>query len=142
MASRADRFTKDDLWYSGDGDLVVGGDGDLRDTSDDKSRTRALIQEIQQVLSSSTGDWKSNPTFAADLAEFIGEIANDAAGDRIARRIKEKLVRMGIVSSGQLDIIPLILGSTALFRITVTTGLHTSEVNMGYDSDNKRFRGY
>lgn len=142
MATKADRFTTDDLWYSELGDFVVDDSGDLKDTSVDQSRTRALIQEIQQVLTSSTGDWKTDPTFAADLGDFIGEAASYKIGERLAKRMAERLVMMGIVSPGEVEIVPLVLDSVALFRMRIKTGLVISEVNLGYDSDLNRFIGY
>jgi hypothetical protein len=142
MAGRRDRFTTEDLWYSELGDFMVDASGDLLDTSLDSSHTRAVIQEIQQVLTSSTGDWKTDPTFAADLSEFIGEVASQRAGDRVARRIAERLVMLGVVSPGEVEVVPLVLDSVALFRMRIKTGTATSEINLGYDSDLSRFVGY
>ncbi len=141
MARFSERYTKTDLWFNEDGDLEVDGSGDIKDTS--SNVLRAVLQEIQHVLLSSTGDWKAEPAFAADLAKFIGLAATPDVADRVALRIRDKLVGLGVVGSQELVVLPLLVGETTFIRVILVspTG-ETEQIHFGYDSDTKRFIGY
>lgn len=96
-----------DLDFTWDGDLTVGDDGDLGDTSDDF--IRSLMNEIRDCVKSEFGDWEKDPHVAGDLDDFKGEPNTRGTGKRIEERVKSRLVSASIVQSGdvQVKVIPV-----------------------------------
>ncbi len=84
-----------DLRWTWDGDYSCGDDGDLEDTSFDY--IYSLIQEIQTIVKGEFKDWEKHPNLCADLNDYNGEPNTRATGDKIANRIKSKLVSGGLV---------------------------------------------
>lgn len=91
-----------DIAWQWDGDFGRGIDGDLADTSSD--HVQALVQEIQSVIRSISGDWKEHPTLAADLAEFRGEANTRENAERMKKRIISVLTAHNIVRREDLEV--------------------------------------
>lgn len=83
--------------FTWDGDLTVGLDGDLGDTSDDF--IRSLMNEIRDCVKSEFGDWEKDPHVAADLSDFKGEANTRNTGKLIEERVKSRLASAPIVAA-------------------------------------------
>lgn len=91
-----------DVDLTWDGDLQVGDDGDLKTNSDDY--IRATETAVQNIVKADFGDWDGDPTFAANLSDFIGEPNNRENGQKIAQRVKSRIVAMGIAEASDITV--------------------------------------
>lgn len=113
-----------DLDWTWDGDFILGDDGDLKDTSDDL--IRSLENEIMTLVKSETTDWEINPTFAADLSDFLGEPNSRENGGRIEDRVRLKLASTGLVLSGDMEVRVVPVGAHEIMIIISVQALATS----------------
>lgn len=73
-------------WDALNGDLELGPDGDVGDTSRDV--LKAFRAEVQNRVKSAFGDWRIHPNQAASLESLIGQPFNtNTAEDGIAKII-------------------------------------------------------
>jgi hypothetical protein len=86
MAGNYDSIDFDWTWS---GDYIIGDDGDVQDTSDD--RLLSLVNEITTVVKSSVGDWAEEINVGADLDDFVGEPNTRATADDILSRLESSL---------------------------------------------------
>lgn len=95
-------YDENDLDWTWDGDLIIGDNGDIGDTSYDG--LESLLNEIQTVVRSDFGDWEKHPIHASNLSDFRGEPNNRATAQAIEDRIKSSLTTAGIVAESDLTI--------------------------------------
>ena len=140
MASRLDRFTTLDLYWTEDGDLDVTDGGDLRDTREGISR--ALLQEVQTVLKANMGDWRTEPRLGANLTSLIGNVNSLEVADLVAEMVYRSLVDYNIIDINQALVLPIPINDVILVRTIIDTPVGDLTVHFGYDSHTRRFIGY
>ena len=91
-----------DVYWTDDGDLLVGPTGDLFDTEEDP--LRSLVQEIKTRIMGDQEDWELYPDVGAGLSELIGEPNNKATAEAGRAKIIAALTRDGLVSSSDISI--------------------------------------
>ena len=91
-----------DTKWSLNGDLAIGKDGDIADTSYDV--LRSLRQEVRTRVRSSLEDWELHPNLGSDLDEIIGLPNNRDTAETGKARIIESLVRDNFMSEGDIKI--------------------------------------
>jgi hypothetical protein len=75
-----------DLLWDDNEDLQADEVGDLGTTEDDA--LLAKIQQLRSIVVASVGDWASDPAFAADLHDFVGQPNTRDIGLAIESRIR------------------------------------------------------
>lgn len=91
-----------DLDFTWDGDMTIGPDGDLGDTSDDF--IRSLMNEVRDCVKNEFGDWEKDPHVAADLSDFKGEPNTRKTGKLIEDRVKSRLSSAQIVNGQDVQV--------------------------------------
>lgn len=86
MAGNYDSIDFDWTWS---GDFIIGDDGDLQDTSED--RLLSLVNEITTIVKSSLGDWAEEINVGADMDDFVGEPNTRPTGEAIITRLESAL---------------------------------------------------
>jgi hypothetical protein len=96
-----------DFYWTLDGDLAVGKDGDIRDTSFDILRSE--WQEIRTRVQSGYNDWALHPTLGANLDELIGKPNNKLTAEEGKSAIIAALSQGGFIRKEAISIryIPL-----------------------------------
>lgn len=102
MASNYDSV---DLDFTYDGDLILGFDGDLQDTSRDL--LLSIQNEIQSIAKSALTDWREDPNIGADLDDFVGEPNNRATAEDMQARMESALSIVVNVSDLSVRITPV-----------------------------------
>ena len=139
-----DKFTRTDLWFSNEGDFVLDGNGDLKDTG--YHYGRSLQQEIRSRLASRPGDWKleSRLGIGSYIFDVLGENDTEETRAILRQAIIEALTfdRLLLPSEIEVLVLPVGLGEV-LLRIIVSDPISggESEITIGYNSDNQRFIG-
>lgn len=114
-----------DLYCTDQGDLVVGPDGDLLDTSDNDYRS--LYQEIITLSTSSYNDFALHPTLGANLQEFIGARNNAQTGALIRERLQHTLTDFLLLEGTyQIEVVPIAQDQVSVL-LQVQTGSLTAE---------------
>lgn len=108
-----------DLAWTSRGDLVIGHDGDLYDTSTDP--LRSIFQEIRTRVMSDLGDWLMYPDVGASISDFVGEPNNKIVAEAIKTRIIASLARHGLVAREDVSIryMPVDIDQI-LFRVSLS----------------------
>lgn len=108
-----------DLAWTSRGDLVIGHDGDLYDTSTDP--LRSIFQEIRTRVMSDLGDWLMYPDVGASISDFVGEPNNKVVAEAIKTRIIASLARHGLVAREDVSIryMPVDIDQI-LFRVSLS----------------------
>jgi len=108
-----------DLYWTLDGDLSYGEDGDLKDTSFDVFRS--LWQEMRTRCRSSFKDWKLHPTLGANLEELLGEPNNRTTAEEGKARVIAALIQGGFLPKEVIRVRYMPIGRhRLLYDITVT----------------------
>lgn len=96
-----------DLYWTLDGDLSVGKDGDIRDTSFDPLRSE--WQEIRTRVQSGYNDWALHPTLGANLDQLIGGPNNKLTAEEGKASIIAALSQGGFIKKEAVSVryIPL-----------------------------------
>lgn len=132
-------YDKVDLYWTFEGDFLVGPEGDLYDTSADP--LRSLIQEVKTRLQSEQRDWGIFPRVGAGMSELVGEPNNRENAENGKAKIISALSRDGLVSASDISIkyIP-ITRESILYRLSIaiiaTAGNYRTEyaqVNLLYN---------
>jgi len=130
-----------DLFWTWDGDMATGSDGDIKDTSEDY--LLSFRQEIATVVKSETGDWESDPILGATLSDFLGEPNSRENGEAIESRIAIKLVEAGVVQREDIDVkvTPVSVHQVMIMINVIVVGTtankmtaNTVSVNLLYDT--------
>lgn len=113
-------YDKVDLYWTFDGDFLVGPEGDLLDTSDDV--LLSLTQEIKTRIMGDQEDWELYPDVGAGLSDLIGEPNNKMTAEAGKAKIIAALTRDGLVASADLHIKYAPVGPySLLYKLTVAT---------------------
>jgi hypothetical protein len=120
-----------DLDFDFSGDFLLGSDGDLADTADDY--LRSLVNQIRDLVKSEQSNWESDPQFAADLFEFIGEPNTRAIGKKIEDRLRLRITGIGLVPERDLKIkaVPVHIHQIAVFIKISATATPDNKLTQG-----------
>ena len=111
-------YDKADFYWTFDGDLLVGPDGDLLDTQEDP--LLSLAQEIKTRIMGDQGDWELYPDVGAGLADLVGEANNKLTAESGKAKIIAALTRDGLVASSDISIKYMPVGPyNLLYKLTV-----------------------
>jgi hypothetical protein len=91
-----------DIRWTWNGDLNLGHDGDLQDTSTDV--LVSLIQDIHNICASALNDWELYPNLGAGLDDFVGEPNVRSRADMIHDRLRLALTTANVVQEDDLKI--------------------------------------
>lgn len=86
MASNQDSI---DLDFTFDGDFIINGQGDIKDTSEDL--LLSFRNEIASIVKSNLEDWREDPSIGANLEDFVGEPNTKDIADAVKSRIASAL---------------------------------------------------
>lgn len=131
---------KVDFWFTAEGDICVGADGDLKST--EYSPKRSLIQEVRTRISSFKGDWESDKQIGANLDSFIGKPSSDVMVSDISRALATEIYRDGLTSPDEASVYGLHLGrGIMIFRIIIV-GYEDDVIEYGYSTNDGILRGF
>lgn len=91
-----------DIYWSTEGDFVLGNRGDFKSTEDLQSRT--LIQKVLKRLMSAPGDWRMAPEIGVSWGKAIGEPNNAKTGALVQRMVSSELARGGLLSASEFTV--------------------------------------
>lgn len=66
-------LNRSDLWFTVDGDFLIDGAGDLKDTGDSGDRYESLRQAILHRIISERNALRFHPEISAGIEQFIGK---------------------------------------------------------------------
>jgi hypothetical protein len=95
-------YDSNDLYWTWDGDLAVGDDGDIKETMPDA--LQSLRQEIATIVKSEINEWEAEPSLGCTLSDFMGEPNTRENGQAIEDRIRLKLAEANIVQREDLNV--------------------------------------
>ena len=78
-------YDKTDLLWTTQGDLFIGPDGDIMDTSHDP--LRSLVQEVRTRIMSDQGDWANYPELGGSIGDFVGKLNIKQTAEGLKARI-------------------------------------------------------
>lgn len=90
-------FRVNDLRWSWNGDLILGQDGDLDDTTQ-HDELLSLVQEAKTRIRSNLYDWRLHPELGASLNQIIGEANSFELAELGKARIISALTRDGLLT--------------------------------------------
>ena len=117
-----------DLKWSGEGDFIIEN-GDLADTSINLGA--AFIQEVQERVKSSTGDWGLQTDKGANMDDFIGETINKELQTQIEDAIVFSLTKDLFLDSQDFVVTAAPISTT---QLAVRIDFDTSLTNLVPDS--------
>lgn len=134
-----------DLWFTTDGDFMIGGDGDIRTLEDSGNGDVrvALRSYISHRLMTQSSDWRFYPETAGNLNSFIGKTVSSDLLAAIERAVLHALTIDGFISRDILrikvlqlapDMVAIVVGITSLGNkplSTMTLGLQTGQFTQG-----------
>lgn len=91
-----------DIDFSWDGDFQLSDDGDIKMNGDDY--IRATETAIQTIVKGEFGDWQHDSGVATGLSDFIGEPNTRENGEKIANRVKSRLVANGVAEASDITV--------------------------------------
>jgi hypothetical protein len=112
-----------DFYWSLDGDLAYGTDGDIRDTSFDACRS--LFQEIRTRCQSAFRDWELHPTLGANLDSLLGRLNNRFTAEEGKASIINALIQGGFLPKKSINVRYMPISRNRLMysvRVTVMVG--------------------
>mgnify|MGYP007046950537 CR=1 FL=1 len=120
-----------DLLWSNTGDLVIGHEGDVGDTSFDS--LLAAGQDIYDRCKCDASDYKEAPLVGATISDFTGEPNNAANGAAMRSRLINTLQTYGVFSGSDLsvDTFPVSLtriAATIQLRVKATQANKNSQL--------------
>jgi hypothetical protein len=108
-----------DFYWTLDGDLSIGKDGDIRDTNFDV--LRSTWQEIRTRVRSGYKEWALHPTLGANLHDLLGKINNRMTAEEGKANIIAALVQGGFLKKEAVKVRYMPLSRHRLmYSITVT----------------------
>lgn len=91
-----------DLWWGWSGDLVIGPDGDLKDTSEHD--LVSFMQEAQTRLRGELYDWALHPHIGASLTDLVGETNSRETAEDGKTRIIAALTKDSFVDTLRIKV--------------------------------------
>lgn len=106
----------DDLYFTVDGDYLIGEDGDLKSNVEDVVRDNlaAIRQFVLHRLIGEYGAWGEYPQITAGLERFIGFPIEDATLYQIQLEAKRALTADLILNPADIDVRAVDLGNGAI----------------------------
>ncbi len=93
-----------DLWFTIDGDFLIDGAGDLKDTTDDAMEFEGVRQAIIHRVVCEANGWRVHPEICAGLETFIGKVVNKNLLEGIQLAIHRALTSDGVLTRGDYTI--------------------------------------
>jgi len=93
-----------DLWFTSDGDYLIDGAGDLRDTSDSGDKLEGLRQAIIHRVIAERGAMRLHPNLSAGLESFIGRPIDANLMDGVQTSIHRALTGDGSLSRSEYEV--------------------------------------
>jgi len=120
-----------DLDYTWDGDYRIADDGDIKDTTDDY--TKSFVNEITTIVKADLLDWELEPTLGTNLSDFVGEANTRENGEAIEDRVRISLIDSGIVSPEDLfvRVIPLSIHRVMISIAVLTLATSNNRLSAG-----------
>lgn len=91
-----------DAAFSWNGDILLGDQGDIKDTMYDT--LQSIVDQVSIICASSYGDWAIYPSRGAGIDDFVGEPNNRTTADRLHDRIRISLTSTGLITEEDLNI--------------------------------------
>jgi hypothetical protein len=108
-----------DLRWTWNGDLVIGENGDLVDTT--AHQLLSFVQEIKTRVRSELYDWQLHPYLGAALIDLVGEPNNREIAEQGKARIISALARDGFVARRYIKVAYVPVDRHHLmYRLTIT----------------------
>jgi hypothetical protein len=85
------------------------------------------------LVKSEQADWESDPHFAADLFEFIGEPNTREIGRKIEERLRLRISGIGLISERDLKIkvVPVHINQIAIFIKVAANATPNNKLKIG-----------
>lgn len=123
-----------DIALSYDGDLILDENDDLRIISS----IEWFKREINKILKTKLGEWKSDPNIGMDLENFHGQANNRNVAINIKKEIQRALTLDNFQFPGQFEIqvIPISTSEITIYIIYNILGDNYNIVKLMYDLNN------
>lgn len=115
MAKRFEEIV--DLYFTQDGDFVLGENGDLQDTN--LEAYRGFVQRVLTRMMSRRGDWSLHTDIGANLTSFVGLPNTEEIGSRIKDRVSSELYQENLLRGSELTVEVVPYANTAIAIILV-----------------------
>lgn len=107
-----------DLRWTDSGDITIGLDGDLGDTS--RHSLLSFLQEVKTRVRSELYDWNLQPHIGASLIDLVGEPNDRETAEEGKTRIIAALTKDNLVDAGALTVLYIPTGlHHLLYRINI-----------------------
>lgn len=108
----ANASNSNDLFFTIDGDYLIGPGGDLLDTDAAilKDRTAAIKQSITHRILAEQNGWSLHPQLCAGLEQFLGRQINQGLLDLIQSQVHYVLTHDGLFAPNNLIVRVINLG--------------------------------
>ena len=103
-----------DLWFTGDGDFLIDGSGDLKDTKDSGNIFEGVRQALLHRLIGEKNAWRQHPEITAGLERFIGDAIDDQLLEELITETNK-----AIKADSEIDNIDIIVRAFELLGGTV-----------------------
>jgi hypothetical protein len=109
-------LNKSDLWFTNDGDFLIDGSGDLRDTRDSGDNYESLRQAILHRIISERGGFRFHPEVSAGLEQYIGKTVDKKLLEAIQAALHRALTSDGALNRNDytLRVLELTPGDVAV----------------------------
>lgn len=91
-------LNKQDLWFTADGDFLIDGAGDLKDTSDSGDLNEGVRQAVLHRILSEKEAFRLHPEISAGLESFIGKSIDRQLMENIEFAIHRSLISDGTLT--------------------------------------------
>ena len=123
-----------DLYWSDEGDFVLGDNNDLRDTQNDAYR--GLIQRVLTRIKSRKGDWGLQESIGAGVTAVVGTPNTAETGARLKFLIQNELMVDDLLRPGEfiVDVFPASKSIIAV-AVVITPPRSGSQVILTFSYD-------
>lgn len=91
-------LNKSDLWFTQDGDFLIDGSGDLKDTKDSGDKLESIKQTILHRIIAERNGWRLHPDIQAGLERFLGTTVDKQLLEQMEFEIRRALTSDGILT--------------------------------------------
>ena len=109
-------LNKSDLWFTVDGDFLIDGSGDLRDTRDAADNYESLRQAVLHRVISEHNAFRFHNGISAGLEQFIGKTVDKLLLEAVQTAIQRALTSDGALTRDDftLRVVELTPGDVAV----------------------------
>lgn len=127
-------LNKSDLWFTVDGDFLIDGSGDLRDTKDSGDVYESLRQAILHRVISERGAFRFHPNVSAGLEQYIGKTVDRQLLEAIQATLHRVLTSDGILTRNDyaIRVLELTPGDVAVLIYVNLPGQQHPLVSMSW----------